>query len=109
MTKTLSLLGLCRKAGMLLPGHDIVFDAVRTGKAKLVLLTSDASQRHEKELKAAGYAGVTVRVGITSDDIAPSVGKKSCVFAVTDSGFAKAIEKKIREEGIQYECSSSEV
>lgn len=109
MNKTVSLMGICRKAGKLLPGHDIAFDAVRSGKAQLVILTSDASVRHEKELSAAGFAGKTVRLNVSAADMAPFIGKKSCVFAVTDPGFASAIEKKIREEGIQYECTCSEI
>lgn len=102
-------MGICRKAGRLLPGHDVVFDAVRSGKAGLVILTSDASPRHERELGAAGFGGVAVRLTVSAEEAAPFIGKKSCIFAVTDAGFAQAIQKKIREEGIQYECSSSEV
>lgn len=109
MNKTLSLMGICRKAGRLLPGHDIVFDAVRSGKAKLIILTSDASQRHERELEAAGFTGNTVRLTISAEEASPFIGKRSCIFAVTDEGFAQSIEKKIREEGIQYECNGSEV
>ncbi len=109
MNKTLSLMGICRKAGRLLPGHDVSFDAVRSGKAKLIILTSDASSRHEKELEAACFGGNVVRLGVSAEEAAPFIGKKSCIFAVTDAGFAQAIEKKIREEGIQYECNGSEV
>ena len=109
MNKTVSLMGICRRAGRLLPGHDIAFDAVRAGKAELVILTSDASVRHEKELAAADFAGKTVRLNISAAELAPFVGKKSCIFAVTDKGFASAIEKKIREEGIQHECTCSEI
>lgn len=100
-------MGICRRAGKLLPGHDIAFDAVRSGKAELIILTSDASARHEKELAFAGYGGAAVRLNISAEAIAPAVGKKSCVFAVTDRGFAQAIEKNIREEGILYDHNNS--
>ena len=45
MDKLLSLMGLCRRAGRLGVGHDAVFDAVRRGRARVVILTSDASAR----------------------------------------------------------------
>ena len=106
MNKTFSLMGICRKAGKLLPGHDISFDAVRSGKAELVILASDASVRHEKELEALNYSGKTLRLNVTADEIAYAVGKKSCIFAVTDKGFAKALEKTICEEEIRFEYSN---
>lgn len=109
MNKTLSLMGICRRAGRLLPGHDIAFGAVRSGTAALIILTSDASARHERELVAAGYSGAAVRLNISAEAVAPSVGKKSCIYAVTDRGFAEAIEKNIREEGILYDHNDHKI
>ena len=49
MDKLLSLLGMCRKANKLSCGHDGAVGAVRSGKAKLCLLSSDSSDRLRKE------------------------------------------------------------
>ncbi len=95
MNKTLSLLGLARKAGKLGIGHDAVFASVRSGAAKTVVLTSDASPRHVRELEAAGFSGRVIVLETDMDETGRAVGKRSCVFSVDDSGFAKAIEKTV--------------
>ena len=94
MNKTLSLLGICRRAGKLSVGHDMVFQSVRKGKAKLVVLTKDASPRHLRELEAAQF-GRVITLEETSDIVGASVGKRCCIFAVEDDGFADAIEKTV--------------
>ena len=95
MDKLLSLMGLCRRAGRLSVGHDAVFDAVRKGRAKAVILTADASPRHERELEAASFPGRVVKTGFTMEEACLATGKRSCVFSVDDEGFAKAIEKTL--------------
>lgn len=98
MNKTLSILGLARKAGKLVIGHDAVMLSVRNERAKTVLLTADASPRHKRELEAASFSGKTVELPCTMEEAGFSVGKKSCIFATEDEGFAKAIEKTITKE-----------
>ena len=95
MDKLLSLMGLCRRAGKLGVGHDAVFDAVRKGRAKLVILTSDASSRHEKELEAVSFPGHIVHAGFTMEEAGFALGKRSCLFSVEDEGFVTAIEKTL--------------
>ena len=98
--KTLSLLGLARRAGKLLIGHDAVFASVKKRQTKLVILTSDASPRHLKELQAAGYPGETAVLPADMETTGPAVGKRSCIFALEDAGFADAVKKTICEEDI---------
>ena len=95
MNKMLSLMGLCRRAGKLGVGHDAVFDAVRKGRARAVILTSDASDRHERELNAAPFPGRIVEAGFTMEEAGLATGKRSCLFSVEDEGFANAIEKTL--------------
>lgn len=95
MNKTLSLLGICRRAGKLSVGHDMVFQSVRNKKAKLVVLTNDASPRHKRELEAAGFSGKILILEDTSDTVGASIGKRCCIYAVEDQGFADAIEKTV--------------
>ncbi len=99
MNKTLNILGLMRKAGKLLIGHDAVMLSVRKGAAVAVILTEDASPRHKRELEAAGFSGKTVLLPCSMVEAGFSVGKKSCIFATEDEGFAKAIDKTITKEG----------
>lgn len=93
MNKTLGIMGLARRAGKLLIGHDAVLLSVRRGKALVVILTSDASVRHKRELEAAGFSGRILILGETMEEAGYALGKKSCIFALEDEGFAKATEK----------------
>ena len=95
MDKLLSLMGLCRRAGKLSVGHDAVFDAVRKGRAKAVILTSDASPRHARELEVASFPGRAITAAFTMEQAGLATGKRSCVFSVDDEGFANAIEKTL--------------
>lgn len=92
--KALNLLGLMRKASSIALGEDNAGDAVRDGKAKLLLLASDASENAVK--RAAGYASgrsvLTVPLPYTKEEIASAVGVGGCsMAAVTDMGFANAL------------------
>lgn len=96
--KTLSYFGLCRRAGKMALGHDAVMQAVRGNKAKLCLLTSDASARHERELQATGSDVKVITMPITAQELSFSIGKKVCVIAILDEGFAGTVLKQIDEE-----------
>lgn len=100
MNKTLSVMGLAKKAGKLLTGHDAVMTEVRKGKQLTVILTSDASPRHLRELEAADFKGSTVQLPETMLEAGFATGKKSCIFAVEDVGFRKAIDKTLMKEDL---------
>ena len=93
MNKLLSAISLSRKAGKLALGFDPVQEAVKLGKAKLVIVTGDASQRTDREIKRVceqnGIRAVTV--GISKDDTFGVLGKTVAVLAVCDGGFAEMI------------------
>ena len=98
----MGFLGLCRKAGMLLCGHDVVKESIISSKAQLVFLSSDASERLEREMRhACTYNGKDIpvlRTAFTMDDFGAGVGRKSAVFSVTDTGFATKLLQKFGEE-----------
>lgn len=98
MNKTLGVMGLARRAGKLLIGHDAVLLSVRTGKALMVILTEDASQRHKREIEAASFQGRIAVLPVTMEEAGIAVGKRSCIFATEDEGFVKAIDKTLSEE-----------
>lgn len=100
MNKTLSVMGLSRRAGKLIIGHDAVMLSVRNRRAIAVILTNDASERHEREIKAADFQGKIIRLACSMEEVGYMTGKKSCIFALEDAGFLKAIEKTLSEEGI---------
>ncbi len=68
-------------------GHDTVKEAVVKRKAKLVLFTSDSSQRLRDEITSLCKCKC-ITMDFTMEEFSSGVGKKSAVFAVTDDGFA---------------------
>ncbi len=102
MDKTLSLLGLARRAGKLLLGHDAALACVKADRAALVMLSSDASARHMRALEGAAYAGPLAALPYTADEIGGAIGKSCCILALEDAGFGAALMKTIREEDIRY-------
>lgn len=93
--RLLSLLGICRKAGRLSCGHDGAVGSVRSGSARLCLLSSDSSQRLRKEIeREAKYDGRDIPVAVlfsTMDEIRHACGLKSAVVTVNDEGFARSM------------------
>ena len=102
MKDVMGFLGICRKAGKLLCGHDVVKESIISSQAQLVLLSSDAAERLEREMRhACTYNGKNIpilRTACSMDDFVAGVGRKSAVFSVTDTGFATKILQKFGEE-----------
>lgn len=111
--KTLNLLGLMRKANAIAVGETNTGGAVRAGKAKLLLLASDASDNARSRARGFthGRDVVTVTLPFTKDEIAAHVGVSSCaIAAITDIGFANAFMKSLAAavpEG--YDESTAEI
>jgi len=93
MDKLFSMLGLARRANKLLTGRDAVMGSVKKGKAVMVLLTSDASPRHSRELEALSFKGRIAVMPYNMEETAFYLGKKSCIFALEDVSFCAAIDK----------------
>ncbi len=96
--KTLNLLGLMRKANAIAVGETNTGGAVRAGKAKLLLLASDASDNARSRARGFthGRDVVTVTLPFTKDEIAAHVGVSGCAMAaITDIGFANAFMKSL--------------
>ena len=92
--KVLRLLGLMRKAGALEPGEANTGSAVHAGKARLLLLASDASEnaRRRAETFAYGRSVLTVPLPFTKEELADALGTGSVsMAAVEDLGFAGAL------------------
>lgn len=88
----LSRLGLARKAGKLTVGFAASKEACVSGKAQLVVVASDISDKSFKEIKYFSGGEIPVsRVTHTILEISHSVGIKCGIVAVCDDGFAKAI------------------
>ena len=98
--KTLNFLGLMRRANALQVGETNAGAAVRGGKAKLLLLASDASDnaRGRAEGFLFGRNTIGLTLPFTKAEISAHVGVSGCsMAAVTDIGFANALMKLLVE------------
>lgn len=96
--KALGLLGLMRRAGAIAIGMDNTADAVRAGKARLLLLSHDAAEhaRRKAENLSNGRSVLTVELPWSREELAACLGVSGCAAAaVTDLGFANALMKEL--------------
>ena len=94
--KALGLLGLMRRARAVEPGTDNACDAVRDGKAKLLILSADINDnaRRKAENVSNGRRVLVQSVHYTRSELAAAFGIADCsMAAVTDIGFANALAK----------------
>lgn len=93
--KSLSLLGLARRAGRLAIGFDAVSDSIKRKKARLVLIACDISQKTEKELVFLGQnSDITIkRIKHDITELSHAIGARAGTVSVNDSGFADALLK----------------
>ena len=103
--KALSSLGLCKKAGKLILGFDVVAQAIRQGEAVLLVLTEDLSPKSAKEIirVAENHQVKIARMSAAMDDIKRLVGKRAGILAITDEGLAKSVAAKIETRQVEEE------
>jgi ribosomal protein L7Ae-like RNA K-turn-binding protein len=91
MDKVLLSLGLARRAGKLNFGADAVLEDIRTKKARLVLIASDASEGTKKRLtdKSIFYGIEYENISYTCKELGAALGRPLCACAaVCDENFA---------------------
>lgn len=100
MNKAIQFLGMAKKAGKLVSGQFGVETAVKSGKAYIVCIASDASDNTKKEFNdmCNFYETEFVEFG-TKEELGSILGKdeRACI-ALTDEGFARALKKKLQEQ-----------
>ena len=91
--KLLSFLGLAKRAGQLSIGFDSVSDTIKSGKAELVLFSSDISNNSEEKVRRLTdiYNIKTIKINASMNEIGNSIKKISGTIAVKDKNFAKNI------------------
>ena len=101
-SKLLSLLGMCRRAGRLHWGHDTCLASIRSGKARICLLSSDASDRLRREFHSAATCdGRTLKVidtPYTMQQIQDATGCFAGVLITEDDGFAARMATLFTDE-----------
>ena len=95
-----NLLGICFKSGKLVSGTKTVEEAVRSGKAFLLIITCDIGETTLKTLsdKADYYSVPVIRFG-QKEELGHSIGKgQRSAAAITDRGFAKSFTDKYQTQ-----------
>ncbi|WP_019242267.1 MULTISPECIES: YlxQ family RNA-binding protein [Bacillus] len=89
-----SLLGLANRARKVISGEELVVKEVRNGKAKLVLLSKDASSNTEKKITdKCSYYNVPLARVESREQLGHAIGKDHrVVLAVLDEGFAEKLK-----------------
>ncbi len=89
--RVMNLLGLCKKAGKTGSGEFQCEEAIRSGRARLVLLAADASENTRKRFcDRSQYYHVPVRhMEVTKEELGQAMGQgeRSCA-AVCEEGLA---------------------
>lgn len=93
--KIVSLLGMAQKAGKLASGEFAAEKAVKSGKAKLLIIAGDASEATKKAYKdMAIYYQVPFYETLSKEELGECIGKvQRAAVAVVDAGFSKALIK----------------
>ena len=111
--KALGLLGLMRRARAVEPGTDNACDAVRDGKAKLLILSADINDnaRRKAENVSNGRRVLVQPIHYTRAELASAFGMADCsMAAVTDIGFANALAKILADKDAErYGALSAEL
>ena len=85
-------MGLCRAAGGVVTGFDLVLGEVRRRRAVFVLIADDASERTRKQLTdkcnyyKVKYFPTQPGTGFTAEELAHIVGRKSACAAAAFTG-----------------------
>lgn len=98
-TRCLQMLGLAARAGRLNVGSDAVLASIRAGKARLVLLATDAGSNSEKKFRdKCAFYHIPLAQVFDRDQMGRACGRShSVAVAVTDPGFAVKIAGLVGE------------
>lgn len=100
MKRLFSLLGFAQRAGKLVSGETAVEQVLRRGKARMLLLATDASESTIGKLTGqAEKRSVPVHRIATREQIGEAIGRSPrASVAVVDEQFAGAIAEALRAE-----------
>ena len=93
------LITICKKAGKLAVGMDMVKKVCSEGSAAAVFITTDISEKSFKEVRftCARNSVKLYRLEMTMDEMWYGLGKKAGIIAMTDAGFAKSCAKGLQQ------------
>ncbi|WP_212972329.1 YlxQ family RNA-binding protein [Bacillus sp. J14TS2] len=89
----MSLLGLANRARKIISGEELVLKEIKLQKAKLILISNDASKNTSKKIQdKCTFYHVPFRFVESREKLGHSIGKdERVVVAVLEEGFAKKL------------------
>lgn len=95
----LSMLGLATRSRNLVSGEFMTEKAIKEGKAFSVIVAMDASDNTKKNFtNMCEFYKVPIIIYSTKEELGHGIGKQMrASVAITDKGFADAINKKLYE------------
>ena len=96
--KSLGLLSISHKGGNIVLGEEQVGSVTRAGRARLVVLASDAGAHTVRRAKSfvAGTPQPVLTLSYTRDELGDALGTTSCaIAAITDVRLAQAFVKTL--------------
>lgn len=102
MNKVAQDLSLCKRAGKLILGFDVVKKSMQDQTAELVVIAKDLSQKTRKEIEyLSEQLDVPVlAIDFTLDELWYLIGKRVGVMSITDYGLSEKIKKDASAQNI---------
>ncbi len=96
-SRVLSLVGLATKAGRTVSGEFSTEKAVKTGEARLVIVSEEASDNTKKKFQnMCAYYKVPIYFYGTKDELGRAMGKEfRASLAVLDEGLGNAMKEQL--------------
>jgi ribosomal protein L7Ae-like RNA K-turn-binding protein len=92
----LNLLGIAKKANLLLSGETLVIEAIKKDQAKIVFLAEDSGINTAKKIRnKTKHYQVSLIDCFSATDLSDSIGQKRNVIAITDQGLATKFQELI--------------
>ena len=97
-TKAERLIGLATRAGKVITGLELCEKAVKTNKAKLIILTDDTSENSKKTFLGTGID--VIYLG-SKENLGKCTGKETrSVAVITDKNFSTAVLKAYNDKEV---------
>lgn len=92
-------LGLCRKANKLVSGEELVLSKIKTKKASLVFLASDAGVNTTKRITdKSSFYGVMVINDFNTIELNTAIGTENRkVIAITNKSFSRMLIEQLEK------------
>lgn len=97
-TNMINLLTMCKRAGKMTAGYDLVKEKSYNGEIHVILTAKDLSPKSLKEVKYVGEQSgtVVVETAATIDELWQAIGRKTGIIGILDEGFAKQFRKILK-------------